>query len=445
MAEKKNYFANFMHSLFLFLTVCITNSLLAQGPSKISRQELAQKILQDKTLSKVDSMGRTLFLKGFNAGSGYSQVWIRDLNTFIDVAMTTRDTRDIRGALLVFFALQQPNNEIVDGYVLKKDFTWGDNHPYYSDLDKEHVGFKNTVETDQETSLIQAVAKYIAYTKDSSILHESIGGKTVLQRLYLSVDYLMNERYNKKYGLLWGAMTADWGDVQPNTDNVVDIDSTTTPAIDIYDNAMMIIALDKLAGISTRKQDVERLKNLRNIFFTNARTYLWDTKKQKFIPHIYIDKSPIPSGFDESKVYYHGGTTIAIEAGLLNKKEIAASNKQMLEDVRLSGAPTVGLTIYPVYPQGFFHGGMANPYVYQNGGDWPWFGGRTIQQLVKNGFIQEAYDELKPMVDLVLKYNDFYEWYGIDGKPQGSAHFKGSAGALCKAIEMMQDWAKANK
>ena len=30
--------------------------------------------------------------------------------------------------------------------------------------------------------------------------------------------YLMRERYNEKYGLLYGAMTADWGDVQPNDD-----------------------------------------------------------------------------------------------------------------------------------------------------------------------------------------------------------------------------------
>jgi hypothetical protein len=62
------------------------------------------------------------------------------------------------------------NGEMVDGYVLKKDFTWHDDTPYYSENAPGHVGFKNTVETDQETSLIQLLGKYIQKTKDYSIL-----------------------------------------------------------------------------------------------------------------------------------------------------------------------------------------------------------------------------------------------------------------------------------
>ena len=60
------------------------------------------------------------------------------------------------------------------------------------------------------------------------------------------VDYLMRERYNEKYGLLYGAMTADWGDVQPNDDFGCDMNDLSDPAIDVYDNAMFIIALDYL-------------------------------------------------------------------------------------------------------------------------------------------------------------------------------------------------------
>ena len=60
--------------------------------------------------------------------------------------------------------------------------------------------------------------------------------------------------------------------------------------------------------------------------------------------------------------------------------------------------PSIGLTVYPTYPQGFFPGGMANPFTYQNGGDWTWFGGRMIQQLVVNGLVKEAYQEIRPMI-----------------------------------------------
>jgi hypothetical protein len=432
-----------MKNLILIVLLICLGIGCSQNPNP--QKVLAKQILGDSSLITVDTMARNILKKGFNAGSGYSQVWARDMNTFVEIALETVNPKDIRGAILVFFALQQPNYEMIDGYVLNKDFTWGDPNQYRSPADTAHVGFKNTVETDQETSLIQIVGKYVHLTGDTSILSENIAGKTVMERMGTMVDYLMKERYSEKYGLIWGAMTADWGDVQPNTDNVVDIDSTTTPAIDVYDNAMFIIALDYLAGMTKDPVQAKNWETIRINIAKNIRTYLWDAQKQKFIPHIYLDKSPIPAGFDESKVYYHGGTAIAIEAGLLTKAEIDASNKQMLENVRLSGAPTIGLTLYPVYPEGFFHGGMGKPYIYQNGGDWTWFGARMIQQLTANGFEKEAYAEIRPIIDLVIKYKGFYEWYYVDGKPNGSAQFKGSAGTLAKAIKMLRAWAEQNK
>jgi hypothetical protein len=405
-----------------------------------SNVELAQKILSDASLKKVDSMGRQLLTKPFNAGDGYSQVWLRDMNTFIDIALEIRNPDDIKYALKFFFEFQQPNNEIID-CIGPKEKKWGDPNLYYSPCNSKYVGFKNTVETDQETSLIQAVAKYVRKTKDYSFLSDTICGETVLNRMKNAVSYLMKERYNKKYGLLWGAMTADWGDVQPSKTSIVDIDSSTTPAIDIYDNAMFIIALKDLSGLISDKKQAAYYADLENKIFKNTRKYLWDAKKQQFIPHIYIDRSPIPKGFDESTIFYHGGTAVAIEAGLLSKKEIKSVNEHMLQDVKQSGAPSIGLTLYPVYPQNFFPGGMANPYVYQNGGDWHWFGGRMIQQLAGNGFTAEAYDELQPMIQKILQYNSFYEWYDIKGEGKGSNNFKGSAGVICKAIEMLHGWA----
>ena len=115
--------------------------------------ELARRIQADQSLCQVDSMARAVIGQGFNAGSGYSQIWARDMNTFIEVACEENDTQYLRHAILLFFALQQPNDEMIDGYVLKPDFTWNDNVPYYSDAAPEHVAFKNTVETDQESSL----------------------------------------------------------------------------------------------------------------------------------------------------------------------------------------------------------------------------------------------------------------------------------------------------
>lgn len=406
------------------------------------QQQLAETILNDTTLHQVDSMARSIISQGFNAGSGYSQIWARDMNTFIEVACEETNQTDIRNAILLFFALQQPNDEMIDGYVLKPDFTWYDNHPYYADAAPDHVGFKNTVETDQESSLIQIVGKYIRKTGDTSILREDVAGRTVLERMDDMVDYLMRERYSEQYGLLFGAMTADWGDVQPNDDFGCDMNELSSRAIDVYDNAMFLIALDYLQEMTDDASLLKKWKGIREQIAQNVRKYLWDAERKKFIPHLYIDPSPIPAGFDENQIHYHGGTAVAIEAGLLSKEEIAVVNAQMLENVRLSGLPSIGLTLYPTYPEGFFRGGMAKPYVYQNGGDWTWFGGRMIQQLVANGFVEEAYDEIRPMIDRVIKNQGFFEWYGMGGVPSGSGHFKGSAGVLAKAIEMMNDWAE---
>lgn len=406
------------------------------------QQQLAETILNDTTLHQVDSMARSIISQGFNAGSGYSQIWARDMNTFIEVACEETNQTDIRNAILLFFALQQPNDEMIDGYVLKPDFTWYDNHPYYADAAPDHVGFKNTVETDQESSLIQIVGKYIRKTGDTSILREDVAGRTVLERMDDMVDYLMRERYSEQYGLLFGAMTADWGDVQPNDDFGCDMNELSSRAIDVYDNAMFLIALDYLQEMTDDASLLKKWKGIREQIAQNVRKYLWDAERKKFIPHLYIDPSPIPAGFDENQIHYHGGTAVAIEAGLLSKEEIAVVNAQMLENVRLSGMPSIGLTLYPTYPEGLFRGGMAKPYVYQNGGDWTWFGGRMIQQLVANGFVEEAYDEIRPMIDRVIKNQGFFEWYGMGGVPSGSGHFKGSAGVLAKAIEMMNDWAE---
>ena len=403
--------------------------------------ELAEAIRNDQSFHQVDSMARAVIGQGLNAGSGYSQIWARDMNTFIETACEITDPKVLREAILLFFALQQPNDEMIDGYVLKPDFTWNDTCPYYSDAAPEHVGFKNTVETDQETSLIQIVGKYIRKTGDKSILQQDVAGRTVMNRMEGMVDYLLRERYNEEYGLLFGAMTADWGDVQPNDDFGCDFNELSSRAIDVYDNAMFIIALDYLKEMSDDASAKTKWQNLRDKIAQNVRKHLWDDANKKFIPHIYIDPSPIPAGFDENKIHYHGGTTIAMEAGLLSKEEVGIVNAQMLENVRLSGMPSIGLTLYPTYPEGFFRGWMEKPYHYQNGGDWTWFGGRTIQQLIAHGYVQEAYDEIRPMIDRVIQNKGFFEWYGMGNVPSGSGHFKGSAGTLAKAIEMFREWA----
>lgn len=425
----------------VFITWLITISSHAQNNKALSKT-----ILTDARLDTVLAKARALLSKGFTAGDGYPQVWIRDFNTFIETSVEVYPHDSIRNNLLTFLYLQQPNGEIVDGYVLKGHVTWGDPNMYYSPFDTTHVGFKNTVETDEETSLIQAIGKYIRKTGDSSILYEKIGDTTVLERLGKAIDYLLQHRYSQKHKLLTGATTQDWGDVQVEGGAVVDTDSLTHWAIDVYDNAMFVLALDNMAQFADNTADKMKWAGLKDQTARNTKKLLWDASKQKFIPHIYLNGSPFAPSFDENMIHFHGGTAIAIEANLLTRKEIETVNADMLKHVQLSGAPSIGLTLYPPYPQNSVPGSTANKeYHYQNGGDWDWFGGRMIQQLVANGFVQQAYDELQPMLTRVIRDDRFYEWYSADNKPNGSDNFKGSAGVLAKAILMLQDWARQHQ
>jgi hypothetical protein len=429
----------------ILLLVVLLLGVTLKGEAQ-EHQQLAAQIIADKSLDTVYAKATTLLSKGFNAGDGYPQVWIRDFNTFIETSCKVYSRDSIRENLLNFLKLQQPNGEIVDGYVLKGHVTWGDPNMYTSPNDPAHVGFKNTVETDQETSLIQAIAKYIRVTGDESILQETIAGKTALQRLEISIDYLLKNRYSNKYHLITGATTQDWGDAQIEGGAVVDIDKNTHWAVDIYDNAMLVIALNDMTSFYKATKEKQKWQKLKNTTVSAIRKHLWDTKNHKFIPHLYLDKSPFPASFNENKIYFHGGTAIAIEAGILSKGEIRLVNNDMLRNVKLSGAPSIGLTLYPPYPDGIYKNSTASkPYIYQNGGDWDWFGGRMIQQLISYGFVQQAYDELKPMVNRAIKNNGFYEWYGVTGKPSGSAAFKGSAGVLAKAINDLKHWAARNQ
>jgi len=423
----------------LFVFSCLlSGDLWAQVPD----EKLAERVLENENLHEVFTKGSEILKTGFNAGSGYSEVWIRDLNTFITYACRLRPSEEVRSALMPFFNAQGFDGNIIDGYQAPGNKIEIDNYHVFARHDMPGYALhKNTVETDQETSLIQAVYKYIEATGDHAILSENVNELTVLQRLEYALDFLLKYRFNKQYGLIWGAATADWGDVQPGHSWGVKLDEYSTPAIDIYDNAMLLIALENLMEMSDDASKTASWEQLHTEIKQNIRLHLYDNERQKFIPHIYITCSPF-EGFDENDIYYHGGTAVAIEAGLLTPEEVLISLNKMRDNVTKSGAQSIGLTLYPPYPQGSFHNEGMNPYSYQNGGDWTWFGGRMITQLIKYGYIEEAYTELQPFVDRVVKNDGFFEWYTIEGKPHGSGVFRGSAGVLMQAIEALQNWAR---
>ncbi|WP_300604818.1 hypothetical protein [Niabella sp.] len=409
----------------------------------ISKKELAAQILADERLDTVRARALRI-LTGFNAGTGYGEIWIRDFNTFIKGSLKARDQKDVKDALLLFFKIQGADGNIPDGAINKKQANIGYKYSY-SNLAPDWAAHKNTVETDQESSLVQAVKKYIDVTGDKSILQETIGGQTVLQRLEAALNYVMTERWSKEYGLVKGATTIDWGDVQPEKGWGVALNEKTKWAIDIYDNAMFVMALNDFIGMTPESGALhKKWQTTANTIKKNIRKHLWDAGRAKYIPHIYLNGSPFSKNFDERSILYTGGTTCAILAGMHSGKEIKKINDQFLLAAEKEKFATIGMTVYPPYPVEEFPNMAA--YHYQNAGDWTWFGGRMIHALAANGMAQEAYAEMSPMIDRVLKNKGFYEWYDVrNGKASGSGDFRGEAGVLYDAIELLRDWARGVK
>ena len=337
-----------------------------------------------------------------------------------------------------FFYFQGFDGNMIDGYEEVDPDYKVDNYGVFARYDMPgYVFHKNTVETDQETSLIQAVYKYIQATGDETILAEEVHGISVLLRMEKMLDFLMKHRYNKQYGLIWGATTADWGDVQARDPWGVKLDDQSVISMDIYDNAMMLLAIENYLEMDDDPCVIEKWDEVYRLIKGNVRKYLWDEKGQKFRPHVYIRGREF-EGVDEDQIYYHGGTIVAMEAGLLSRSEVEVSLQKMRENVKAAGAQSIGLTMYPVYPDGAFENKGMGAYQYQNGGDWTWFGARIIPVLVKHNLVEEAMTELEPFIDRVLENEGFFEWYTIDGQPKGSGIFRGSAGVLLEAIESIR-------
>ena len=327
-----------MHPFVFFLLVLTS---LALPSFAQTRPALADHIRADVRLDSVRVLAQGLLQTGLNAGDVYPDVWIRDFNTFINLALTVQPRAAIRDNLLMFFRFQGADGNIIDGFVPDSKTNVAFNYRK-SALAPGLSAFKNTVETDQESSLVLAVAKYVRATGDRSILTESVGGKPVLTRLAMALDFLRQHRYSPKYGLLYGATTADWGDVQPESPLGVELDSLSHLTVDVYDNALFVQAitayLNLLAPTHPARSVTGHWQAVRAQIRANVRRHLWDEKHQKFRPHRYLTTSPFPATFAEDSIHFQGGTAVAIEAGLLTKAEIRAVNQHLLDNVKRAGA-----------------------------------------------------------------------------------------------------------
>jgi len=369
--------------------------------------------------NEVEFEGKTGKIYGFSAGKDYPQVWLRDATTIIPASRYFYDESFLSSWLEEHLAFQKENGSLED---------W---------IDSKGTSDKNTTETDQEASAIQA-AYQVYELLGAEWLGKTIRGEKIIRRLERALEFVLRSRLNEKYGLLTGAHTADWGDVDmiDEDQKAVYVDERTHWTADIYDQSMFYLACKNLAemfeALRQGEKSVSWIRQAESIK-RNTDKWLWQKDRGFYRVHIHLDS--LHHEFDEDDIFAMGGNTMAILSGLTD----AEKNRQIIEAARerqkALEISSISGTLLPSYPKDFFkHPLLDDPFEYQNGGQWDWFGGRLLYAMFEQGFSQLAQEKLIEILRKNLTNRGFFEWDNKEGFGLGSDYYCGSAGSLGKAV-----------
>lgn len=355
---------------------------------------------------------------GFAAGSDYPQVWIRDTATMMGYARFFYPLADLQGVIDRFFKAQGPRGEIQD---------W---------VDSIGRGDKNTVESDQESSLV--LAAWPLALADPSWLGGEVAGVSRLRRLEMALEWLWRNRLDAQRRLIWSGLTADWGDVERSypDQRSIKLSDRSRRTYSIYAQALFIQAAQKLVLMAERLNDAAmagRWHQREKAVVAECRRQLFLADKGYFLVHRVEGREDVLRW--ERNILAVGGNAEAMRAGLMTRAETARFLRVLEQRRRRYGLRTVSFTLLPPFPENFFpHPLLRIPWSYQNGGEWDWIGGRLVSALYQAGFRREADNYLKEIAVKNLADMNIFEWSDKDGHGRGALFYAGAAGVLGEAI-----------
>jgi hypothetical protein len=371
--------------------------------------------------NEVEFQGKAGPISGFSPGTDYPQIWLRDANTILPASRFFYDTRYLSSWLEEHLAFQQVTGSLYD---------W---------IDAQGGSDKNTTETDQEASAVQA-AYQIYQVLGPDWLQKDIQGMTILQRLDRALGYILENRTGsvEDSTLISGAHTADWGDVDlvDSGEKAVYTDDRTFWTVDIYDQSMFYQACLFLSEMLDAAGNTDRssfwdvtAQQLKEA----SQRLLWQPDKGFFRVHEHL--TALKHEFAEEDIFAMGGNTQAILSGLATAEQARSIIETALERQKSFNISTISGTLLPPYPAGTFkHPLLANPFIYQNGAQWDWFGGKIIFAMFTQGFSRQAKSKLLEVIHKNLANGGFFEWDSRAGTGQGSDTFCGGAGSLALAV-----------
>ena len=347
---------------------------------------------------EVSFAGKTGKIEGFAAGAVYPQIWLRDAATIMPASRFYYPEGFLTSWIEEHLAFQKPDGALED---------W---------VDSQGRSDKNTVETDQETSAVQAAYQVFLLKADKARpwLEKRVAGEAVIDRLEKALRYPFAHRFDAKLGLLTGAHTADWGDVDPEDSDqkAIYVDERTHWTSDIYDQAMAYEACSQMAEMLSalgRAEEAASWTRTAAALKNQVNRLLWQADKGYYRVHIHL--TPFPHDFDEDGMFAMGGNAQAIISGLANVSQAEKIIGEAMARQKRFGVSTIGGCLLPPYPAGFFkHPAMDETYEYQNGGQWDWFAGRLILAMFETGFSREARDKLLEVIRKDLANEGLFEW-----------------------------------
>jgi len=350
---------------------------------------------------------------GFSPGTDYKQFWIRDIATYFYYAKLFYPLKTLKNNIVKFLELQKDTGEICDWF------------------DFEGNTDKNTVETDQESSLI--IAAFELFKSDPIWIKSLINNRTIISKLESALDFVWKFKRNKKYDLIESGLTADWGDVE-NTypdQRATKLSKNSTMVFSIYTQSKYIQACEKIIEMFkyiNKPNKVKKWLNRKKILMTNSRKYLFNQKKGYFLIHYYPTKK---NYYDiESNIFALGGNSEAILSGLMKRDEIKrliSFVKFKIERLKLK---SISYSLLPPYPSGFFKHPLMKEWMYQNGGAWDWIGLRYIKALFKYGFYNDANFYTLSLIKKHLSNFNIFEWEDRNGVGRGADFYTGAAGIM---------------
>lgn len=393
--------------------------------------------------------GPSIEIKGFGAGSAYPQLWLRDSSTIIPVARYNFSVDHLKSWLEEHLRFQQPDGQLYDWIApgAKSNFIGAaprvrevfsgkgfDGRPLKISADK------NTTESDQEPSAVNAAYQVFNITGDGDWLRKKINDRPLIDRLNDALEYLLKNRIDSRHELITSALTADWGDVSTvyPDQRAIYLDERTPLVVGIYTNAMFFNAAQQLAELhravgNPTKADYWDEKSAR--IKSNINKYLWQEDKGFYRIHLVLKPELFSAPHDNSNIFAMGGNAVAVlfrvadDAQARRIFEVASKRKQE------HGVSTIAGTLIPPFPRGYFkHPAVSEEYVYQNGGQWDWFAGRLLLAQFERGASQAAYRELIEVGKKAVQNNGLHEWHTLEGEGKGSRDYAGSAGVLGGAI-----------